>query len=615
MADDLSTIYTDKKLQALERKLTQTYKQAQKDIEKKTKTFFEKTAKKDAVMQGKLSAGKITQDEYDHWRQGKMLYGENWRAQQESIAKVLADTNRVATAMINAEKADVFAFAGNYTAYEFEHGFGMNFGFDLYSEKSVGRLLRDNPKILPKKKLDPAKDIPWNMRNLRAQVTQGIIQGESIPKIAKRLSEVVPNRNEKQMVLHARTAMTGAQNGGRMERYKEAEDLGIKFKKVWTATLDNRTRDEHRDLDGQAVKPDEPFKIHGEKIMFPGDPDADPSLVYNCRCTLTTELDDYPSSFTRRAQEDGSIIKDQSYREWEASKKTGGATTEIITPVDEKMPELPKPEPLRELARIKASMSENDYKEFYDKVNGNEFVQSLYEDYEGSFPVYRDGGGYFNRATGVHYGIGDGKDSDKFSTLSHEMGHGFDWHGKNDFNVSFGEVDLLNDKCTKGTGYKYEPFKKTPSLSDEYLSAMRKDKAIIRSAIMDDDVRKSLIADDYSQGVQDLADGLFATRDSKSHWLPWGHGNKYYNRAYNQRIKGMGLEKEVKEAMAELGFDASNQAKVKTLMRQYEAASELWANQCAALTVGGKELEYMEKYCPNSLQAIKDILKGRTVKP
>lgn len=330
MADDLSVIYTDKKLQTLERKLTQTYKQAQRDIKKKTEDFFAKTAERDKLMQERLKAGKMTQDEYDNWRRNKMLYGDNWRAQQESIAKVLADTNKVATAMINAEKADVFAFAGNYTAYQFEHGFGINFGFDLYSEKSVERLLRDNPKILPKKKLDPAKDIPWNMRNVRAQVTQGIIQGESIPKIAKRMSEVVPNRNEHQMVLHARTAMTSAQNGGRMERFKEAERLGIKFKKVWTATLDNRTRDEHRDLDGQAVDPDEPFEIHGEKIMFPGDPDADPSLVYNCRCTVTTELDDYPSSFSRRVQEDGSIIEDQSYREWEASKTGAGQVPETI---------------------------------------------------------------------------------------------------------------------------------------------------------------------------------------------------------------------------------------------------------------------------------------------
>lgn len=330
MADDLGTLYTDKKLQTLERKLKAEYRKAQKDIEEKTKVFFDKAAAKDKVMQSRLSAGKITQEEYDHWRQGKIFYGENWRAQQESIAKVLADTNKVATAMINGEKADVFAFNGNYTGYELEHGFGVNFGFDLYSEKSVERLLKDNPKLMPPKRLDKRKDIPWNMRNIRSQVTQGLIQGESIPKIAKRLSEVVPNRNAKQMVLHARTAMTGAQNGGRMERFKEAEALGIKFKKVWIATLDSRTRDRHADLDGQAVKPDEYFDSGKFRIMFPGDPSGEPSTVWNCRCTLGTKLDDYPRTFTRRVQEDGSIISEQSYRQWEASKQNiGNTTTEV----------------------------------------------------------------------------------------------------------------------------------------------------------------------------------------------------------------------------------------------------------------------------------------------
>lgn len=321
MADDLGTLYTDKKLQTLERKLKAEYRKAQKDIEEKTKVFFNKAAAKDKVMQSRLNAGKITQEEYDHWRQGKIFYGENWKAQQESIAKVLADTNKVATAMINGEKADVFAFNGNYTGYELEHGFGVNFGFDLYSEKSVERLLKDNPKLMPPKKLDRRKDIPWNMRNIRSQVTQGLIQGESIPKIAKRLSEVVPNRNAKQMVLHARTAMTGAQNGGRMERFKEAEALGIKFKKVWIATLDSRTRDRHADLDGQAVKPDEYFDSGKFRILYPGDPNGEPSTVWNCRCTLGTKLDDYPRTFTRRVQEDGSIISEQSYRQWEASKQ------------------------------------------------------------------------------------------------------------------------------------------------------------------------------------------------------------------------------------------------------------------------------------------------------
>lgn len=341
MADDLSVLYTDKKVQSLEKKLKGVYKEAQKDIEKKTQDFFEKAAKKEQDMLEKVANGSITQDEFDKWKKGKVFAGENWKAQQESIAKVLSNSNSIATAMINGEKADVFAFAGNYTAYDIERGFGVNFGFDLYNEKAVERLIKDNPKILPKEFLKKTKDEKWNMRNVRSQITQGIIQGESIPKIAKRLAEAVPNRNEKQMVLHARTAMTSAQNGGKMQRFKDAEDLGIKFRKVWVATLDSRTRDTHQELDGQAVKPDEPFEVQGMKIMFPGDPDADASLTFNCRCTMVTELDDYPSSFDRRAydeyeDEDGGYHRDSyitektTYQEWVAGKRQTGNVTENI---------------------------------------------------------------------------------------------------------------------------------------------------------------------------------------------------------------------------------------------------------------------------------------------
>ena len=147
------------------------------------------------------------------------------------------------------------------------------------------------------------------------------------------------------MTLHARTAMTSAQNGGRQERYQEAEDLGIKFKKVWLATFDDRTRETHADLDGQAVKSNEPFKIDGYEIDYPGDAHAAPEMVYNCRCTMTTELDDYPSNFDRRAYEIPSkddetaphrvshIIKNMTYREWEKCKETMAELDRAFTPV------------------------------------------------------------------------------------------------------------------------------------------------------------------------------------------------------------------------------------------------------------------------------------------
>ena len=45
-----------------------------------------------------------------------------------------------------------------------------------------------------------------------------------------------------------------------MDSYVAAEKMGIKLKKSWLATLDNRTRHAHAMLDGQTVDIDKPFR-------------------------------------------------------------------------------------------------------------------------------------------------------------------------------------------------------------------------------------------------------------------------------------------------------------------------------------------------------------------
>ena len=68
--------------------------------------------------------------------------------------------------------------------------------------------------------------------------------------------------------------------------------MGVVVKKKWLATMDKRTRDVHRDeLNGVEVDVDEPFHTSLGDIMFPGDPNADPANVYNCRCTLVYVYD------------------------------------------------------------------------------------------------------------------------------------------------------------------------------------------------------------------------------------------------------------------------------------------------------------------------------------
>lgn len=176
--------------------------------------------------------------------------------------------------------------------------------------------------------------------------------------------------------------------------------------------------------------------------------------------------------------------------------------------------------------------------------------------------------------------------------------------------LSFSEIDKLNKHCVIGSG-SVKIFKEIPSSCDEFLSALRKDAEALKSLLDNRSIVKEMKSSNKSKnasaGVQDFLDGLFSTQDKGL--LPWGHGDKYYNRAYNQKIKRLNLDKNLQAAFTELGFDASNQTKVKRLSRLYETSSEAWANVNSAVTCGGPELEAFEKYMPETVKAFKNILR------
>lgn len=78
----------------------------------------------------------------------------------------------------------------------------------------------------------------------------------------------------------------------------------------------------HRLLDQETAELDEPFEVEGYEIMYPGDPDADPEMVYHCRCKLTSALVKYPRrNAMRRDNVTGEVVPMQSYQEWYEGKK------------------------------------------------------------------------------------------------------------------------------------------------------------------------------------------------------------------------------------------------------------------------------------------------------
>ena len=179
--------------------------------------------------------------------------------------------------------------------------------------------------------IDGVKDKAWNVDKIANEITKSIIKGDGIPGIADSLSKALGVQNDNAMERYARTAMTSAQNAGRMEMLHEAEEEGVKAKKKWIATLDDRTRDAHADLDGEIVDVDEYFKNDIGEILYPGDPSADPANVYNCRCRLGYVVDGYEGHGQRRAYREWDddeghhrqsyLIEDMTYREWQKWKE------------------------------------------------------------------------------------------------------------------------------------------------------------------------------------------------------------------------------------------------------------------------------------------------------
>lgn len=315
---------TDAEYKRLRRRVVKIYQQAYKDIAKKAEDFMKKHEAKEKMLRQQLADGKITQADFDAWMRGQVFTGKQWEAKRQQMADTLYKADTIAQQMVNDSRFEVFAQNANYVGYSLEHGAGVDSGFNLYSSQSVARLAKEQPDLLPPKKaVGKDKSYKWYNGKINQCVTQGIIQGESLRQMADRIGKTTGESSASAMLRNARTMHTGAENAGRLEAMHQAQEKGVKLKKQWLATLDSHTRDTHADLDMQIVDVDQPFTVDGMEIMYPGDPNAEPELVWNCRCTMVEVDPEFPDGLPRR-DGDGNIIEDMSYREWEKWKAGNG---------------------------------------------------------------------------------------------------------------------------------------------------------------------------------------------------------------------------------------------------------------------------------------------------
>lgn len=383
---DLGHKLTDKELAKLERRIVKLYREAGKELQATIDAYFEQFKKRDEEMKaliGTVQNGKEwTEADYKQWRLNQIGRGERYQAMRDKVAHRVTDANAVAVSYTNDATPGIYSLNRNYAAYTIEQVAG-NVGFDLWDEQTVKRLMVEQPDLMPyyppKRALKRGIDLAYGKKQITASVTSSILQGKSIKHMADDLQTRITTMSRDSAIRTARTAVTGAQNAGRMDSYAAAEKMGIKLKKEWLATLDARTRHSHAMIDGEQVAQDKKFS---NGCRFPGDPQGPPWEIYNCRCTLVAALDGIDTSSAQRRARNAAtgqteVISNMTYAEWagwgkDTKQVASAAKSDIIKAKPEIKPVTLSLSNLEELEKWQNEYyATNSSVEFTKKANPN----------------------------------------------------------------------------------------------------------------------------------------------------------------------------------------------------------------------------------------------------
>lgn len=497
---------------------------------------------------------------------------------------------------IDSAMKSIYTSGYYHTAYEIQKGFGVGWDFATLDENQINKVINkpwavDGQNFSSRIWTNKQKLV----NELNTTLTQNIILGQdpqkAIDEIARKLN--VSKTSAGRLVMTEEAFFSSA---AQKDCFNELDVEQFEI----VATLDSHTSEICQEMDGKVF----PMSQWEVGVTAP------PFHVW-CRTTTVPAFGDEFDLIGERAArgEDGKtyhVPGDMTYKDWQKAFVEGDKSGLKEVNPDGTMKDKPE---VKELNKLKQSgMTEAEYQEYLNIINShsNEDVIKLYSEYADEIKkvsLTAKCGAYQPASVTLNFTYPKYADMDKYGTLAHEYGHFFDDKANFD-GLHFKEMEAVR----KATGLD-TTFKNVASSSDEFLAAMRSDKVHIKS-ILTADAKADLIAHNASHGVQDAIDGLF----TKSR-LCWGHDEKYYNSKYASvewmdKITHGSLKKNLQQTYKDLGLDASNQSKVKSLCRQYEAASEAWANILSAEVCGGESLEYVKKYLPNSYQAMLNILKG-----
>ncbi len=294
---------SDKILLATERQIKNTYKQAYADM----KTVFAD------VFAKYETGGVLTYAEMQKYNRLKAMEVEL----NKTLKELYSDDSKI----LNKQLTSIYKSSYYRTAYAIEKEVQARLS---YMPLDVARIKAaiQNPIPFGKTMRQILGDnLNAAISKINQEITRALIRGQSYGKMAVAINETLGG-DLKKSILVAQTEAHRIHNAARLESSQHAEDVGVKTVKVWVSTLDEKTRDTHRTLDGQEADKNGNFHSSSGAIgPAPGHMGTAAEDI-NCRCNFIDQIKGFKPEF-RRIRGEG-VVPYKTYREWEAAKGLKG---------------------------------------------------------------------------------------------------------------------------------------------------------------------------------------------------------------------------------------------------------------------------------------------------
>lgn len=264
-------------------KMEQQYKRALSDINQKVKLFDADIKSLDTLlnMDSMDEAQKAT---LESMKQAKIYQKQYQQALKKQIGSILDKLHGDTFSTVDQYLKECYQDSFLGTMYDI-HAQGIPIIVPINQEAVAKAVVLDS-KVVKGYYEALGVDFDRLKKVIPAEVSRGIASSLPYVDIARNINNA-SRSGLYNAVRIARTEGHRIQQASTYDAQKAAKAKGADVVKQWDATLDGRTRDTHRLLDGQIREVDEPFEVRGMTAMMPGD-FGRPEEDIHCRCVSLT---------------------------------------------------------------------------------------------------------------------------------------------------------------------------------------------------------------------------------------------------------------------------------------------------------------------------------------